>query len=264
MLIGLSVRGLAHSLLCSHFHIHRFDHELCSTLVYWKNFCIEVALHSSNLCCSRAKCTWKWNNLHKKNTFFDDLWRHSQWTDLDFSFGLSIPQLDSTWDRFPSDYKVPQMVKNLLAMQETRSIPGSGRSHGKGILLQYSCLENSMDRVTWGLQSMGWQRVGPEWVTHTHFHKPLTSLFTLEKWHEFSLENLLFYILFLPLWDINLLPASCHYDDPECLSARHGSHPFELFSARKTVLQLEAIITYLQIIGLVTLTNLLTTPYISH
>ena len=109
---------------------------------------------------------------------------------------------------------------------------------------------------------MEWQRVGHDWVTYTHFHKPLTSLFTLEKWHEFS--YLLFCILSLPLWDINLLPASCHSDDPECLSGRHGSHPFELFSARKTVIQLEAIITKLQIIGLVTLTNLLTTLYISH
>ena len=31
------------------------------------------------------------------------------------------------------------------------SIPGSGRSpgEGNGYLLQYSCLENSMDRETW-------------------------------------------------------------------------------------------------------------------
>ena len=108
---------------------------------------------------------------------------------------------------------------------------------------------------------MEWQRVGPDWVTYTHFHKPLTSLFTLEKWHEFS--YLLFCILSLPLWDINLLPASCHSDDPECLSGRRGSHPFELFSARKTVIQLEAIITKLQIIGLVTLTNLLQLLYTS-
>ena len=41
------------------------------------------------------------------------------------------------------------MVKNLPAMQETwGSIPGSGRSpaEGNGNLLQYSCLEDSMDR----------------------------------------------------------------------------------------------------------------------
>ena len=41
-------------------------------------------------------------------------------------------------------------------------IPGLGRSPGEGhgYLLQYSCLENSMDRGAWQLQSMGLQRVG--------------------------------------------------------------------------------------------------------
>ena len=36
-------------------------------------------------------------------------------------------------------------------MQETGSIPGSGRSPGGGNdnPLQYSCLENSMDREAW-------------------------------------------------------------------------------------------------------------------
>ena len=46
---------------------------------------------------------------------------------------------------------VIQMVKNLPAMQETRvqspgqEIPGEGN----GNPLQYSCLENSMDREAW-------------------------------------------------------------------------------------------------------------------
>ena len=41
------------------------------------------------------------------------------------------------------------------------SIPGLGRSpgEGNGNLLQYSCLENSMDRGAWWVQSMGPQRV---------------------------------------------------------------------------------------------------------
>ena len=45
-----------------------------------------------------------------------------------------------------------QTVKNLPAMQETPgSIPGLGRSPGEGSgnPLQYSCLENLMDRVAW-------------------------------------------------------------------------------------------------------------------
>ena len=46
-------------------------------------------------------------------------------------------------------------VKNLHAnagdVRDAVSIPGSGRSPGKGNdnLLQYSCLENPMDRVAW-------------------------------------------------------------------------------------------------------------------
>ena len=48
-----------------------------------------------------------------------------------------------------------QLVNNLPAIagdaREVGSIPGSGRSPGvgNGNLLQYSCLENSMDREAW-------------------------------------------------------------------------------------------------------------------
>ena len=48
-----------------------------------------------------------------------------------------------------------QQVKNPPAtsgdVRDTGSIPGSGRSLGKGHdnPLQYSCLENPMDRGTW-------------------------------------------------------------------------------------------------------------------
>ena len=47
------------------------------------------------------------------------------------------------------------MVKNPPAYagdaEDVGSIPGSGRSlgEGNGSLLQYSCLENSMDRGAW-------------------------------------------------------------------------------------------------------------------
>ena len=57
------------------------------------------------------------------------------------------------------------MLKNLPANAEDRkkpgSIPGSGRSPavGNGNLLQYFCLENSMDGELGGLQSMELQRV---------------------------------------------------------------------------------------------------------
>ena len=48
------------------------------------------------------------------------------------------------------------------------SIPGSGRSpgEGNGNPLQYSCLENPMDREACGLQSTGLQRAGHNSLCH--------------------------------------------------------------------------------------------------
>ena len=49
-------------------------------------------------------------------------------------------------------------------------IPGSGRSlgEGNGNPLQYSCLENFMDRRAWQATVQESQRVGLDWVTNTH------------------------------------------------------------------------------------------------
>ena len=58
------------------------------------------------------------------------------------------------------------MVKNLPAnlgdARDKGLVPDSRRSpgEGNGNLLQYSCLENSMDRGAWWVTSMGSQRVG--------------------------------------------------------------------------------------------------------
>ena len=46
---------------------------------------------------------------------------------------------------------------------------------GNGTPLQYSCLENPMDRGAWWLQSMGLLRVGHDWATSL-------SLFTFMHW----------------------------------------------------------------------------------
>ena len=44
-----------------------------------------------------------------------------------------------------------QVIKNRPVMQETDLIPGLGRSpgEGNGDPVQYSCLENPMDRGAW-------------------------------------------------------------------------------------------------------------------
>ena len=60
--------------------------------------------------------------------------------------GLGTKILHAMW------FTVAQTVKNLLANAEDLGlIPESGRSPGRGngYPLQYSCLENSMDRGAW-------------------------------------------------------------------------------------------------------------------
>ena len=56
--------------------------------------------------------------------------------------------------------KIPSA--NAGDARDTGSIPGSGGSPGvgNGDSLQYSCLENSMDKGARWVQSMGSQRVG--------------------------------------------------------------------------------------------------------
>ena len=52
--------------------------------------------------------------------------------------------------------------QSACSIGDPGSIPGSGISpgEGNGTPLQYSCLENSMDRGARGLQSMGSQKFG--------------------------------------------------------------------------------------------------------
>ena len=67
------------------------------------------------------------------------------------------------------------MVKNLPAdagdARDAGSMPGSGRSSGvgHGIPLQYSCLENPMDRRAWRATVHGVTRVGLELATKSHY-----------------------------------------------------------------------------------------------
>ena len=53
--------------------------------------------------------------------------------------------------------KVKNPPGNEGDARDAGSIPGSGRSSGvgNGNPLQYSCLENSMDRAAWGLMVPG-------------------------------------------------------------------------------------------------------------
>ena len=63
---------------------------------------------------------------------------------------FTLEQKESLWT-------IALMVKNLLDAGDLGSIPGSGRSprEGNGNPLQYSCLENLMDRGAWGATVQG-------------------------------------------------------------------------------------------------------------
>ena len=67
------------------------------------------------------------------------------------------------------DSQMVLAVKNLFAnagdLRDMGLIPGSGRSSGEGNgnPLQYSCLENPMDRRVWRVTVHGSQRVGHNW-----------------------------------------------------------------------------------------------------
>ena len=62
---------------------------------------------------------------------------------------------------FPGGAVVKNPPANEGVPGDVGSTPGSGRSPGRGNgnPLQYSCLENAMDRAAGGLQSRGSQRV---------------------------------------------------------------------------------------------------------
>ena len=65
--------------------------------------------------------------------------------------------------------------KSPVTAEDTGSIPGSGRSPGEGILnpLQYSCMENSMDRGAWWATAYGVTKSRTQLSDFTfpfHFH----------------------------------------------------------------------------------------------
>ena len=84
--------------------------------------------------------------------------------------------------------------KDLPAMWETGSIHGLGRSPGEqnGNPLQYSCLENSIDRGAWWSTVHGVAN-GHDWVTDTHTHASF-SVFLFIVLIKISFQHCYFYL----------------------------------------------------------------------
>ena len=71
--------------------------------------------------------------------------------------------MSTTWSLgFPGGTSDKEPPANARVISDVDLVPGSGRSPrgGHSNLLQYSCLENPMDREPGGLWSMGSHRVG--------------------------------------------------------------------------------------------------------
>ena len=87
------------------------------------------------------------------------------WT---FLMSLNILPLKTCLGIFPSGSAGKESTCNAGDTGDVGSIPGLGRSPGggSGNHLQYSCLENSMDRGAWWAMVRGSQRVRQDWVTN--------------------------------------------------------------------------------------------------
>ena len=108
----------------------------------------------------------------------------SEATSLIYAATLSNALYQDSLSFTPDKCTGGTVVKNLPASAgDTGSITRLGRSPGvgNGKPLQYSCLENFMDRETGRLQSMGSQRIWHNWArthTHTHTHTNAHKVFT--------------------------------------------------------------------------------------
>ena len=108
-------------------------------------------------------------------------------------------------------FQVAQLVKDSSAntrdARDAGWIPGSGRSPGgeNGNPLQYSCLENFMDRRAWEVTVHGSQRVGHNWAwTHTHTH--ILAL-CLTVWRTAKL----FFTAIIPFYNTSPIPTNTCY-----------------------------------------------------
>ena len=96
---------------------------------------------------------------------------------------------------------------------DTDSIPGSGRfpGEGKGSPLQYSCLENPIDRGAWQATVHGSQRFAHDWPTSLSFFRLFVRSFVLSHlearnhwclWHFFFIK--MAGDIFISLYSINI------------------------------------------------------------
>ena len=101
-----------------------------------------------------------------------DYWKNHNFDYTDFCTSIVTLIVAKIKLGFPGDSDSKQ---SACDRGDPVSIPGSERSSGtwKGYPLQYSCLENPMDRRPCWAMSMASQRVRHDWVTNTHTQNKL-------------------------------------------------------------------------------------------
>ena len=107
---------------------------------------------------------------------------------------------------------------------------------GNGNPLQYSCLESARDGEPGGLQSMGSQRVGHDWATHTHTHtqkptqdfKAIILQLKINKFKEMWGKN-----AFKHLSQVGLL---CNADDRTACTLTNCRHTFQTREVDSTLI----------------------------
>ena len=110
--------------------------------------------------------------------------------DLKASFRNGIHDFLASRLGFPGGPVVKNPPANAGDTRDVGSIPGSGRSPGEnGNSLQYSCLENSIDRGAWCTRYSPWgrKRVGHNWVVEHACRLLATPVF--DKAEMYTLED---------------------------------------------------------------------------
>ena len=117
------------------------------------------------------------------------------------------------------------------------SIPGSGKSpgEGNGNPLQYSCLENPMDRGAWWATVHGVARIGHDLVTKPPSRLSIT--LRLERWKPFQTPLQLWFWMRLEVlqtttspWTLHTLFSLCICSTPLTLVCSAPATPLSCFS----------------------------------
>ena len=125
---------------------------------------IQQILIECLLCAWLCSCIWE-NQTDRTPAFmgFSHCWEKQSTHKISDS-DLKKRNLCSNLRSFPHSSAGKKSACNA---GDLGSIPGLGRSpgEGNGNPLQYSCLENSMDRAAWWATVHGVARVGHDWAT---------------------------------------------------------------------------------------------------